>query len=74
MPDDELTYIIGADEALIGEVFGFDVETRAVYDYDLLIQHFMDDGMTEEEAVEWFEFNVLGAWVGSKTPLFIRRY
>tara|TARA_R100001086_G_C11757397_1_gene237114 strand:- start:607 stop:723 length:117 start_codon:yes stop_codon:yes gene_type:complete len=25
-----------------------------------------------EEAVEYFEFNIIGAWVGETTPLFIR--
>jgi hypothetical protein len=28
------------------------------------------DGMTYDEAVEFFEFNVLGAWVGDETPAF----
>ena len=27
--------------------------------------------MTYEEAVEWMEFNVVGAWMGPKTPIFI---
>jgi len=32
----------------------------------------MDDGMTYEAAVEYFEFNVLGAGMGANTPVFIR--
>jgi hypothetical protein len=31
------------------------------------------DGMHEEEAEEYFEFNVAGAWVGHGTPVFVRR-
>jgi hypothetical protein len=31
----------------------------------------MQDGATHEEAVEWFEFNMVGAWVGEFTPAFI---
>jgi hypothetical protein len=31
----------------------------------------MADGMTEEEAVEYFEYNVLGANVGPTTPIFV---
>jgi hypothetical protein len=27
--------------------------------------------MTEEEAEEYFQFNVEGAWVGDNTPVFI---
>ena len=29
------------------------------------------DGMTYKEAVEWMEFNVVGAWVGETTPIFV---
>ena len=32
-----------------------------VYDYDRMIQCFIEDSdMTEEEAIEWIDFNVLG--------------
>ena len=27
--------------------------------------------MPYEEAVEYFEFNVAGAWVGEQTPIFV---
>ena len=30
-----------------------------------------EDGMTEEEAIEYFEFNQIGAWMGDNTPCFI---
>ena len=30
-----------------------------------------DDGMSEEEAYEYYNFNMLGAWVGDGTPAFI---
>ena len=30
----------------------------------------MEQDMTLEEAKEFFEFNVLGAWVGNGTPCF----
>jgi hypothetical protein len=29
------------------------------------------DGMTDEEAMEYFDFNVQGAWVGESTPVFL---
>ena len=32
------------------------------------------DGMTEEEAEEYFYFNVVGAWVGDYTPCFVTLY
>jgi len=29
------------------------------------------DGMSYEEAIEYFDFNVTGAYVGEHTPMFI---
>ena len=44
-----------------------------VYDYEKCAQLLVDrDGMTIEEAYEYMEFNVLGAWVGEGTPMFVR--
>ena len=34
---------------------------------DILI----DDGMTYEEAVEYFEYNIVGAYLGERTPTFL---
>ena len=31
------------------------------------------DGMRPEEAREFFEYNVTGAWVGEETPIFLER-
>lgn len=44
----------------------------AVYSRRKCIQILMKrDGMSEEEAVEFFEFNVEGAYVGPNTPIFL---
>lgn len=29
------------------------------------------DGMTYEDAQEYYDFNVVGAWVGEATPCFV---
>ena len=59
----------GFSEALIGmgNRFTFDV---AVYDYNKCIEILARD-MSQEEAVEYFEFNVSGAYVGEHTPVFV---
>jgi len=46
----------------------------AVYDIDKCIEVLMRDGMSHEEADEFFVFNTLGAYVGPQTPIFIRRF
>jgi hypothetical protein len=35
---------------------------------DLLIKH---DRMTPDEAMEYYQFNILGAYLGENTPVFI---
>jgi hypothetical protein len=30
-----------------------------------------EPGMSYEDAVEWMEFNVVGAWMGEHTPAWI---
>jgi hypothetical protein len=46
----------------------------AIYDrqkcIDILISR---DGMDEDEAEEYFEFNVVGGWVGHGTPVFVTK-
>jgi hypothetical protein len=44
--------------------------TVLVYNADAMIETMMDrDGMTEEEAIEYFEFNIEGAYIGIDTPV-----
>ena len=59
----------GLEEALIGWAYSGG-NVIAIYDYDKCIEIFMQD-MTEEEAYEWMEYNVVGSYMGEKTPLFI---
>jgi hypothetical protein len=49
------------------------LEPVACYDFDAVIAGYVEEGMTEEEALEHFEYNVIGAWVGERTPCFLRR-
>jgi hypothetical protein len=49
----------------------------AVYDYDLLRAAFLklaDDDATEEEAEEFIDFNMAGAWVGNGTPIIVSQF
>ena len=43
----------------------------AVYDVSKIVEGYIKDGMTEEEAYEFFEFNVEGSYVGKNTPIYI---
>jgi hypothetical protein len=43
----------------------------AVYDLEKCVNILVDSGMTHEEAAEYIDYNVLSAYVGPRTPLFL---
>jgi hypothetical protein len=58
----------GHDDALAG----YDTQGRAIYFIDAIIGTLMErDGMTYEEAYEFFDFNIAGAFVGEYTPIYM---
>lgn len=69
--NEEMLFADGFDAALLGSVEVIGQHTRALYDRQKCIQILMDrDGMTEEDADEFFDFNVIGSYVGPSTPAF----
>lgn len=59
------------DEAIVGIVSGINTQT-VCYDKNKIIELLMrEDGMTEEDAIEHFEFNIIGSWVGEHTPVYL---
>jgi hypothetical protein len=59
------------DEAIIGTVSRHDLYA-VCYDSNKVIELLMKhDGMDYDEAVEYMEFNMKGAWVGEHTPVFL---
>ena len=52
-------------------IMGYSSDGRVVYSADQIIGGLMNEGMTEEEAVEHFNFNIEGAYVGEFTPIYI---
>jgi hypothetical protein len=68
--DEQVMMADGFEDALLGYARQFNT-VMALYDRDKCIEILMKrDGMTEEEAEEFFEFNVQGASVGEHTPAF----
>ena len=61
----------GFEECLIGVGSRCGQPDIAVYDQTKCIQVLMSQGMSHEEALEYFDFNVLGSWVGKETPIFV---
>jgi hypothetical protein len=61
----------GLDEAVIGITYGPEPQ-RAVYDIDQVIDILCrDEDMDRMDAIEHFEYNIAGSYVGEKTPVFV---
>ncbi len=67
-PDEEVLLADGLDEAFIGLTSN---NIRAVYSIDKIIEILSKD-MTEEDAWEYFHYNIECAYVGEKTPIYIK--
>jgi hypothetical protein len=65
-----LLFADGFDDAIIGVAERIGMEAVVAYSVGAILQILAQD-MTEDEAVEYFEFNILGAYVGERTPVFI---
>ena len=70
--DENILLADGFEDAFvgIGKQFG---KPFAVYDRFECIEILIKEGMSEEEAEEYFQYNTEGAWVGDQTPIFLER-
>jgi hypothetical protein len=70
--EEELLIAVGLDEAVVGIV---PKTMQLVYDTDKIIEILMNrDGMSEEDAFDYFYYNIEGAYVGEKTPIIMLAY
>ena len=78
----------GFDEAILGMAERINLGPVVAYDKDKMIEILMRDmdvseddleeGETIEDkkyemAIEYFEYNIIGAWMGEYTPIFITK-
>lgn len=61
------------EDALVGAVERCGEGYVACYDVAKIIDILVSQGLTYEDAVEHFGFNIAGAWVGKKGPVFLHR-
>lgn len=66
-PMEELLIADGFDDAIIGID---DSSMRVIYSVDKCINILVLKGMDIDEAIEHFEFNVRGSYLGEKTPIW----
>jgi DNA-binding transcriptional regulator of glucitol operon len=66
--------IDGHDNAIIGPAMVWREQglcDALVYDAEQIRENLMGDGMTAEQAREFIEFNIEGAYVGEHTPVLV---
>lgn len=66
--------IDGHDDAILGPACIWRGSSRVdvlVYDAELIRENLMRGGMTSEDAREFIEFNIEGAYVGEGTPILV---
>ncbi len=66
----------GFDDCLVGLGFRFGNRGTLVYDQAKVIDRLIKDSdgrMSEDEALEYYEFNILGAFVGENMPIFVEK-
>jgi hypothetical protein len=73
MEEDLLTTMDGFDDCVEGIVERFNQPPIVCYNKEMVLTKLADEGMTPEQALEYFEFNQLGAWIGETTPCFITK-
>ena len=61
------------DDALIGYVEQWNAPITAIYSAEKVVESLQTDGLSHEDAWEYFEFNIAGAYIGQSTPLFLRK-
>jgi len=66
---DDVLFIDGHDNAIIGLSSCFH-STKVAYSFKKIIDNLQKD-MTYEEALEFFSFNIQGAYLGDGTPIIM---
>jgi hypothetical protein len=68
--EESAVFADGLEEAFMG--IGYqNYSPVAIYSKSKAIQCFIKEGMDEEQAYEYFDYNVAGANVGEATPIFL---
>ena len=71
MIEEQMVVMCEYDDCIVGVVERFNQQPIVCYDKTKVLMKLFDGGLSPEEALEYFEFNQLGAWVGETTPCFI---
>jgi hypothetical protein len=68
---DVVVYPTGFEDCIVGVGERFGGPPVAVLDLEKMLTQLEKDGMTRDEALEYFEFNILGAHIGDENPVYM---
>lgn len=72
--DEEAIFFDGFEDAIIGLGSQQHKGPFVIYDRARCIQILVDrEGMSPEDAEEFFQFNTEGCWAGDRTPIIVTR-
>jgi hypothetical protein len=54
---------------LDNSIIGVSTDGRVVYSMERILTHFQNEGMSEDEAIEYVDFNILSSYIGENTPI-----
>lgn len=69
--EDEMITWDEFDDAIVGVGTRCGMDNVLVYSKKEMAYKLRDDGMSLEEAIEYIEFNIQGAYVGVRTPIIL---
>ncbi len=73
-PDEKFIKADGFDDCVIGVAHRYGEPLILAYDEEKVIKKLMkEDKITKKDALEYYTYNIIGAWVGKQTPIFIEK-
>lgn len=62
----------GFDDCIVGVVHQRHGEAVLAYSVEAMVRNLVDQGLTAEDACDHIEFNIISAYYGDETPIFLR--
>lgn len=61
----------GFEDCIVGITEEFGGIVRLLYSTQKIINKLMEDGMSEEDALEYYSYNIYGGHYGEQNPIFL---
>ncbi len=75
MTEQQKLFWDGFDEAIIGTIIPFGGQETVCYRHSDMIRILVErDNLSLEEAEEYVDYNIIGAWLGETTPFILFDY